>query len=49
MFAFADPLWPRIKVKVIEASMSRHAMHTSSHAKFGYYSLNTVRDMGMIV
>ena len=30
MFAFAGPLWPCIKVKVIEPSMSRYAMHKST-------------------
>ena len=29
-FAFADPRWPCIKVKVIEMSMSTYAMHRST-------------------
>ena len=29
LFAFADPLWPCIKVEVIETSMSIHGIHKS--------------------
>ena len=30
IFAFADPLWPCIKNKIIKTSMSRYAMHKST-------------------
>ena len=50
IFAFADPLWPCIKDKFINASMSIiyiyicHAL-VYRHAKFECHSLNIVRDV----
>ena len=46
VFSFADPLWPCIKVKVIEASMSVYAYQ---HTAFGCHNFNTVRDMAIVV
>ena len=51
MFTFADPLWPCIKVKGHRNEHERIACHAYVYrrAKFGCHSLNTVRDIVIII